>query len=122
MARVIKETVVTDRDSEPAVRERSNEQATAARIVWFFAGLLLAIIALRFVFSLLGANRGNGFADFIYDTSHPFVSPFFGLFSYDPVYGRSHFELYTLVAMIVYYFIAWGIARLITINRPTAEV
>jgi uncharacterized protein YggT (Ycf19 family) len=109
-------------DRDPAVIERAHGQHVAARIVWFVTGVLLTILALRFILSLLGANPNNQFADFIYTISHPFVSPFFGLFNYDFTNGVSHFEAYTLVAMIVYALIGYGIARLLTINRPVDPV
>ena len=90
----------------------------AARVVWFIAGALLVLLGFRFLLSLLGANTTNGFANFIYATSHPFVAPFFSLFSYNDLrYGVSRFEIYTLIAMLVYAVIAWGIARLVTIDR-----
>jgi hypothetical protein len=102
-----------DRDVAPAV---AGPTVILARIVWFLASLLLLLLAVRFIFSLLGANRGNGFANFIYSASHPFVAPFFGLFHYNVVdYGASRFEVYTLVAMLVYGAIAWLIAYLVTI-------
>jgi len=106
-------TVTTD----PA----TNAQFTAANFVWYIAGLLEALLALRFVLALLGANPANVFANFVYTISYPFVAPFFSLFNYDLHYGVSHFESYTLVAMVVYGLIAYAIARLITINHPTAE-
>jgi len=92
-------------------------QNVLERIVWFVAGLLLVLLGFRFVLSLLGANTTNGFADMIYRISHPFVAPFFGLFSYQQTFGVSHLEIYTLVAMAVYALAAWGIAKLVTINR-----
>lgn len=108
--------VVSERDPD---LEAAHNQNVAARVVWFIAGIIIALLALRFLLSLLGANRGNAFANFIYDTSHPFVAPFFGLFSYDNInYGVSRFEVYTLVAIVVYALIAYGLARLLTINRP----
>lgn len=108
--------VVRDRDPD---LEAAHNQNVAARVVWFIAGIIIALLALRFILSLLGANRSNAFANFIYDTSHPFVAPFFGLFSYDNInYGVSRFEVYTLIAIVVYALIAYGLARLLTINRP----
>jgi hypothetical protein len=92
----------------------------AARVIWFIAGILLVLLGLRFVLALLGANPSNGFANFIYTTSHPFVSPFFGLFSYDLRYGVSRFETFTLVAMAVYALIAYGLSRLVTLRQPRA--
>jgi hypothetical protein len=94
----------------------------AARVIWYIAGVLLVLLAFRFVLALLGANPSNGFANFIYTASHPFVSPFFSLFGYNLHYGVSRFETYTLVAMLVYAVIAWGLARLATIghaHQPT---
>ncbi|MGH7195163.1 MAG: YggT family protein [Candidatus Saccharimonadales bacterium] len=87
------------------------------RVVWFIAGIILVILAFRFIFSLLGANQSTGFGGFIYNISHPFVAPFFGLFAYHPHYGASHFEIYTLVAMAVVAIIAYGISKLVTITQ-----
>lgn len=114
-------TRIVERDDEPAVVEsRTDSRNTAAQLVWFVAGVLLAILGLRFIFALLGANPTNAFANFIYTVSHPFVAPFFSLFSYNLRYGISRFESFTLVAMAVYALLAWGIARLITIDRRPA--
>jgi uncharacterized protein YggT (Ycf19 family) len=116
---VIRSKEVTD--SEGGELEREHEQVVAARVVWYIAGILLTLLALRFVLALLGANTANTFANFIYTVSHPFVAPFFGLFSYNLRYGVSRFESYTLVAMIVYALVAYGIAKLLTINRRYYE-
>lgn len=112
------DTVETTREvHDPAVasEHRSN---VAERIVWFIAGVLLTLLALRFIFALLGANPNNWLAAFIYNVTHPFVAPFFNLFNYNYVDGNGRFEAYTLVAMLIYGLIAWGIARLVTIRRP----
>ena len=104
------------------VREVSESTVSGAtlaeRVVWYIAGILLVLLAFRFALALLGANPNNAFADFIYDASYPFVAPFFSLFGYDLQYGVSRFEIFTLVAMAVYAIVAWGIARLFTLNRP----
>lgn len=92
---------------------------TAARVVWFVAGVLLVLLASRFMLVLLGADPTNSFANFIYVTSHPFAAPFFGVFSYSIKYGVSRVELSTLVAIAVYALIAFGIFRLLTIQQST---
>jgi len=103
------------RDSKDNAEHRTN---VVARVIWYVAGILEVLLGLRFVLSLLGANTTNGFANFIYSASHPFVSPFFSLFNYrNYVYGISRFEIYTLVAMLVYALIAWGIVKLVTLNQ-----
>lgn len=97
-------------------------QSLVTRVVWFIAGVIITLLAIRFVLVLLGANANSGFADFIYTASRPFVAPFFNLFSYDLSYGVSRFEIFTLVAMGIYALIAGGIAQLININRPQQRV
>ncbi|HVW22947.1 MAG TPA: hypothetical protein VHB51_00455 [Candidatus Saccharimonadales bacterium] len=119
--------VVTTQEAAPAATTTGAARQTtvvhpgpgivAARAIWWIAGVILVLLGFRFVLALLGANPSNGFANFIYTTSHPFVAPFFGLFSYDTRLGVSRFEIYTLIAMAVYAVIAWGLARLVTLNR-----
>lgn len=104
--------------NETRTATTNGSQAMAARVVWYIAGILIGILAIRFLLALLGANPANAFASFIYSISYPFVAPFFSLFSYNYRYGVSQFESYTLVAMAVYALIAYAIARLITLNRP----
>ncbi len=98
--------------------EASNTQTLARNIVWYIAGVIEVLLGFRFLLALLGANSTNTFANIIYTLSRPFVAPFFSLFSYRGyVYGVSRFEVYTLVAMLFYLVVAWGIAKLVTLNR-----
>ena len=97
--------------------DTEHQHNLVARIVLYIACILLVLLGFRFILALLGANSSNSFANFIYKTSHPFVSPFFSLFSYKQNYGVSHFEIYTLVAIVVYAIIAWGIVKLFTLNQ-----
>jgi len=114
------------RSRDETVEERPAAEVTpvstrprvVSQVIWFVAGVVLILLAFRFVLSLLGANTTNSFAHFIYTTSHPFVAPFFGLFSYNDIrYGVSRFEVYTLVAMAVYAAVAWILAYLADIGR-----
>lgn len=100
-------------------------KALAIRIIWFVNGVLMALLGLRFVLALLGANPNSGFVDFIYSLTYPFVAPFFGVFSYnanDYIPGQMYFEGYTLLAMLVYTLVTWGITKLILINRRDTTV
>ena len=102
--------------AHPAV-EATSAGYKVEQIIWLIVGILEAILALRFVLALLGADRTNAFAHFIYAATYPFVAPFFGLFGYRFVYGVAHLEIETLVAMGVYALIAWGITKLVNIVR-----
>lgn len=53
------------------------------RFVMLVFGIILALIALRFVLLLLGANSDNGIVDGIYNLSEIFVAPFRGVFNLD---------------------------------------
>ncbi len=87
------------------------------RVIYFITGVILTLLTFRFLFSMLGANRGNGFANFIYSSSEPLVRPFFGLFGYSPQFGAARFEFETLIAMFFYGAIALGIASLVSMGR-----
>lgn len=138
MAEQVQETrerIIQDGDNEQVVRRVTTKSDdglgaatvdeapnTAARVVWFITGVLVTLLAFRFILSLLGANRGNAFADLIYTITFPFVAPFFGLFGYQMEYGRARFEIETLVAMAVYALVGYGIIRLMTINKRNPEI
>ena len=110
--------VVDHQDSAEPVKQ-GQQSSVVARVVWLIAGVLLVLLAFRFVLILLGANPANGFANFIYTASHPFAAPFFGLFGYSIKYGVSRVEVSTLVAMAVYALIAFGISRLLSLGRSS---
>lgn len=94
-----------------------------SRLIYFVYGVVTFVILLRILLLILAANRGNGFVDFVYDISNTLVAPFHGMFSYTPTYGASVFELSSLVALIVYAFIMWGlIALLILGSRQDDEL
>ncbi len=121
MAHILRETHIVEQSDRGAYSTvgRTRTTDTVARIVYFISGVITALLALRFVFALLGANPSNAFANFIYTASRPFVAPFFGLFNYQSHYGVSRFELETLIAMAVYALVAWAIVRMVAAATNT---
>jgi hypothetical protein len=121
MAAVTKEVTTETTDNtvaDPVATENPRTEhgiTVAERVVYLLGGILLAILGIRFLLMLLGANSGAGFADFIYTISRPFVSPFFGLFNYDETFGRSRFEFETLIAMLVYAVVMVIVAKLVAL-------
>src|SRR4051812_37893134 len=88
----------------------------AASIIYKLFGILEALLALRFIFLLLGANSANGFVKLVYAITYPFVAPFYGIFGQvtaPDARGVAVFDFDTLVAMAVYAIVAWGIVRLV---------
>jgi hypothetical protein len=110
------ETVESTSAAQPVNSRAEHRMTVAERVIYLVGGILTALLAVRFLLSLLGANRGNGFADFIYSVSHPFVSPFFGLFNYKEQFGTSRFEFETLIAIVVYAIAMVVLARIATIS------
>lgn len=92
-----------------------------ARLVSFVFGVIIAFIALRFVLLLLGANEGNTFVDLVYGISGVFVVPFYGIFGNTPQFGHSVVDVSSIVAIIVYMLLAWGISSLVTIGSRNRD-
>jgi hypothetical protein len=92
----------------------------ATQIVWYVAGIIETILGLRFILRLLGANPAAGFVDIIYTLSQPFVAPFENIVRNARVEG-SVFDWNTLIAMAVYWMLAWAIVRMFFIGRPVTE-
>jgi uncharacterized protein YggT (Ycf19 family) len=93
----------------------------AERIVYLIVVILETLLLFRFLLSLLGANRGNPFADFVFSVSQPFVQPFLGLFGVETAYGVSRIETETIVAALVYAVIAAIIVMVLRLPRRSSE-
>jgi hypothetical protein len=102
--------------------DRADGPLVFYKIVWYIAGIIIALLALRVVFLLLAANQGSPFVDLIYGLSGIFAAPFFGIFGYTPAYGQSVLEISSLVAIAIYALIAWGIAKLATLTSNRTDV
>lgn len=130
-----KETVTTKQDAGvdeggAQVQQRSrhvdttvaaDSKTTAGNVVWYVLGFIEVLLAFRFILKLFGANPNSGFVDFVYSVSGVLTAPFDNIFGVSrTVTGdvRSVFEPSILVAAAVYALIAWGIVKLVNINRP----
>ena len=94
----------------------------AKKIVYYILGVLEVLLAFRLVFKLLGANPQSPFVSFIYSVSQAFLAPFSGIFRSAVTKGigaQSILEPTTIIAMIVYAVVAWGIVKLIEISNPS---
>ncbi len=81
--------------------------------------MLEILLASRLVLKLMGASLSSGFVNSIYDVTGIFISPFEGIFRRGFTEGietTSVLEPSTLVAIIVYAVLAWGIVKLIRIS------
>ncbi len=125
-----RERVVTD-GTGLVHRERSTHDARAehqlnilrvSRVVWMFFGIVEALIGMRVLLKLIGANPANDFAGFVYNFAGVFLAPFFGLTG-SPASGGMVLEIPSLVAMLVYGLLGWMIISVFLplFSRPTTR-
>lgn len=95
------------------------------QVVWYILGFVEILLAFRFALKLLGANPEAGFSSFIYGITYVFSAPFLSVFRITQIAG-SVFEWTTLLAMFVYWVVAFGIIKLFlmgkTVSTPEAAV
>ena len=122
----VKETEVSQQGNTQVVRERTSGSSTAetrltlANGIWLLLGVVETLLAFRFVLKLFGANPESGFTSFVYAVSSPFTAPFRGIFSTPTTDGdvtTAVFETSTLVAMVVYAVVVWGLIKLVNLNQ-----
>ena len=101
----------------------SSPLAPIRRTIWLLFGVLIALIGIRILFLVLGANVGNVIVDAVYAITEPFVAPFRGIFSFDHVRpeGTSVFDIAALVAIVGWTLVAAVIGAILRIpDRTTA--
>jgi hypothetical protein len=112
----------TGNESKPVmatqVKTAATKSQTVEYLIYFFFGLLELLLAFRLVFKLAGASTASAFVSFIYGFTGLFVLPFEGIFRRAVSQGIetvSVLEPSTIVAMVVYALISWGIVKLVHI-------
>lgn len=117
--RVREKRIVEDADLE-------NRQIVSkvGQLVWLFFGLLEALIGFRIILKLIAANPNNWFTNFVYQLSNVFLWPFQNIVS-NPSFQNSVIEITSMIAILVYAFIAWALVRIIWLvfyRRSTSRV
>ena len=128
MTEIIKETTTTQSDNASRILSSSTEATgfqTLEYLVYFFFGALEILLVFRLILKLTGASIGSAFVGFIYGLTGLFIAPFEGIFRRGFSQGietTSVFEPSTLVAIIVYAVVAWGIVKLIQIFSGKKQI
>ena len=89
------------------------------QIIWYLLGLIEALLAFRFILKILGANALSGFVGLIYSITQFLAAPFLSIFGKTQIKGVV-LEWTTLIAMLVYLFLAWAIVRLLSISKTVS--
>jgi uncharacterized protein YggT (Ycf19 family) len=124
----IREDEMTDyQEIRTTEHEQGREQRVATfkatQMIWLLLGLLEAAIGLRVIFKLIAVNGANPFATLLYNVTNFFVAPFASL-AKAPTTGGMVLEISSIIAMIVYFLIAWGLERIVNVlfYRPRGPV
>jgi hypothetical protein len=121
--KAMEQTVIREQTTTTPLSGQSWEKKKAAfrasQIVWYIAGIINVIIGFRILLRALGANA-SGFTNLIYALSSPFVLPFQGIIA-SARSGSTVVEWSSMLAIIVYLVIAWGLAYLIDLMSPVTR-
>ena len=128
MAEISQETVTTQGNNvnpvvntttkNTSVKSTATSSQTVEYLVYFFFGALEILLAFRLILKLTGASISSAFVGLIYGLTGIFILPFEGIFRRGYTQGietTSVLEPSTLVAIIVYAVLAWGIVKLLRI-------
>jgi hypothetical protein len=118
MAEIIKEVVI-NRDGEKSTASSSTKSLvssseTTERVIYYFFGLIEVLLAFRLILKVTGASTSSGFVSGIYGIAGIFSMPFDGIFRKGYASGLT-FEPGTLVAIVVYALLAWGIVKMLQV-------
>ncbi|MDO8488004.1 MAG: YggT family protein [bacterium] len=120
MAEIVKETITTQTNAVPTtpVNSKASSHQTVEYLIYFLFAVLEILLAFRLVLKLMGASVSSAFVGLVYNLSGIFILPFEGIFRRGFAQGvetTSVLEPSTLVAIIVYAILAWGIVKLVQI-------
>ena len=93
--------------------------AKTAQIIWFITSVIAIILALRFIFLILGANL-TGVVLFIYNISSVLVLPFVGIFPAART-GESYFDPAALLGIALYYLLGYLLIQAISLLSKRTE-
>jgi hypothetical protein len=95
-----------------------------SQLIWLIFGGIEALIGIRVLLMLLGANPANPFTAFVYQLSALFLWPFQNIVA-NPSFGNMVLEITSIIAMIIYPLIGWAIVKLIWVlfyRAPSSQV
>lgn len=123
MTEIVKESVTTQNNGPreavtTEVKQVASGYQTLEYLIYFFFGLLSVLLIFRLVLKLMGASSASAFVGLIYGITGIFIMPFEGIFRRGYTQGvetTSVLEPATIVAIVVYAVLAFGIVKLIRI-------
>lgn len=130
MTEIVKESVTTQDEGPKAevtteTKSVASGSQTVEYLIYFFFGALEMLLVFRLVLKLMGANAASAFVGLIYGATGIFILPFQGIFRSATTRGietTSVLEPATIVAIIVYAVLAFGVVKLVRIFSGEKQV
>lgn len=107
------------------VKVKASGTQTIEYVAYYILGALEILLMFRLLLRLMGAGTSGAFVRMIYALSGIFIMPFEGIFRRGVAEGvetTAVFEPATVVAIIVYALLTWGIVKLIRISSGERQV
>ncbi|HEX7042847.1 MAG TPA: YggT family protein [Patescibacteria group bacterium] len=114
------DTSYTAEENNPKNLREKKTIFRAYQIIWYVLSVIEILLGFRLILKGLGANPYNGFTYFIYSITNPFAYPFQGIITTN-TYGIYIIEWSTMIGMLVYFFLAYGIAALFQFIKPVSK-
>lgn len=105
-------TIITETTAEPEVFVYPAPLLTAINLINYCSGIVNFLLGMRLILKFFGANPVTPIVALLYNTTNFLLSPFRGIFP-TVAEGRNVLEPTTLVAMIFYTIIFYGIVQLL---------
>jgi uncharacterized protein YggT (Ycf19 family) len=112
--KVTKETVNPE---QPGNLQKKKTIFKTYQVIWYILGVVEVLLAFRIVLKILAANPGNSIISFIYSISDPLALPFATIFGVT-ITKNTVVEWSTILAMVIYAVVAFGIVQLLLIFKP----
>lgn len=113
------QTLPVEPQSPQKVYQKKKVIFRTYQYIWYILGVIEVLLAFRLLLKMLGANPASPFVNFMYSLSDVFAGPFAGIFGVTAT-ANSVLEWSTIIAMIVYLVVAYGIVELLQLMKPTS--
>lgn len=87
------------------------------QVIWYILTIIEFLLVFRFFLKAFGASPFSGFTSLIYALTDPLSIPFQGIFRAS-ISGTYVLEWSTLIAMLVYALLAYGLVELFQFVKP----
>lgn len=106
-----------EKDAAAAEEATARSAVKVTQFVDYVYWVIMALIAVRFTFKLIGANMENALVKLLYSATDPFINLFKGIVGDITTSGASAIEISSLIALLIIWLLYHAILKLIVVLR-----